>query len=307
MRWRFPRTALLAHRRPVVLASMLAVAVLAPLMLEASWPQWPIHWPGKTARQNASLQARLEKLQAAPPSAQQDCATWRAERPLVLLVLGQSNAGNHGEPSPAGSAAVRVMNAGMCSSSADPLPGGTGRGGSVWSLLPAALAAGGLARPVVLQLLAVDATTVDDWTRRSSTLRQRLQNTLGANAVTGMAPDMVLWQQGEADAIAGTPPAHYADGLQLLSQQLFASGVQAPLLLALSTVCRSIPDAELRESIARLANASSSFAAGPDTDLLAPQRYDGCHFSQAGRQQAASLWAKTIQAHLAAKALLTKP
>ena len=312
MHWRLPRPATQARRKLMMLATALvAVALPLLLMLLAAGASGRIDWPGQTARQDASVSARLAGVQDTTPATQQDCATWRADRPLVLLVLGQSNAGNHGEPLPGGSPAVRVMNAGACSFSVDPLPGATGRGGSVWSLLPAALAAGRLGRPVLLQILAVDGTTVDDWVRHGSPLRQRLQDTLAANAATGMAPDLILWQQGEADASAGTSPAHYTARLQGLSQQLRNAGVSAPMLLALSTVCRSAPDAALRQVIADLTSrvrGPSLFAAGPDTDRFAPERHDGCHFSVAGRQQAAALWAQVILAHHpAAHTQISKP
>ena len=300
MRWRLPRRATHSRRKKMmVLAAALAVVAVALLLLLllATVARGRIPWPGQAARQDASVLARLAGVQATPSAAQQDCAAWRDQRPLVLLVLGQSNAGNHGAPSPGGSPAVRVMNAGVCAFSADPLPGATGQGGSVWSLLPAALAAGGLGRPVLLQLLAVDGTTVDDWVRHSSPLRQRLLDTLAANGAVGLKPDLVLWQQGEADASAGTPADRYIRGLQELAAALDRSAVKAPILAARSTVCGSTPHLDLGTAVDALPHQHPRFTHAPNTDAITARR-DGCHFDLAGRQQAARSWATAIKAAL---------
>lgn len=251
----------------------------------------------QTTRQNASLNDRLAGLQPTPPSARQDCAAQLTERPLVLLALGQSNAGNHGTPSPGGSPVVHVMNAGACASTTDPLPGATGHDGSVWSLLPAALAARGLGRPVLLQVLAVDGTTVEDWVRDGSPLRKRLQQTLAANGAAGITPGLVLWQLGEADARANTSASRYVQGLKDLATMLHGNDVDAPVMLAMSTVCRSAPHLALREATQDLPRQDRRFAAGPDTDTMASRR-DGCHFDLAGRQQAAAAWATAIARHV---------
>ena len=247
----------------------------------------------QAARQNASLNDRLAGLQPMPPSARQDCAAHLTERPLVLLALGQSNAGNHGEPSPGGSPVVHVMNAGACATTADPLPGATGHDGSVWSLLPAALAARGVRRPVLLQVLAVEGTTVDDWPRDGSPLRQRLLHTLAANAAAGITPGLVLWQLGEADARANTSASRYVQGLKDVATMLRGNGVEASVMLALSTVCRTAPHVALRKATQDLPRQDRRFVAGPDTDTTASRR-DGCHFDLAGRQQAAAAWATAI-------------
>lgn len=260
------------------------------------------------ARLRASLQSRLDGLQHTRLAARVDCARFRAARPLVLLVLGQSNAANHGEPTPGGSPAVWMMDAGSCSISADPLPGATGTGGSVWSWLPDRLAALGIARPVLIQLLAVDASSMDDWVRLDSPLRQRLLATLTANASTGTAPDLVLWQHGEADARIGTPATSYAAKLKALAQLLSEAGSSAPVVLAQSTVCHTAPATVLRDAVRDLPGHDSRFVSGPDTDSLgALMRRDGCHWSQAGRQQAAQLWAKALAGGTALPGPLSRP
>ena len=276
-------------------------AVLAPcaLLAWAATSQWLSRSPMavEVTRQNASLNDRLASLQPTLPSARQDCAVHLSEHPLVLLVLGQSNAGNHGEPSHGGSPVVHVMNAGACATTTDPLPGATGHDGSVWSLLPAALAARGVGRRVLLQVLAVEGTTVEDWVRDGSPLRKRLQQTLAANGAAGITPGLVLWQLGEADARANTSASRYVQGLKDVATMLHGNDVDAPVMLALSTVCRTAPHLALREATQDLPRQDRRFVAGPDTDATASRR-DNCHFDLAGRQQAAAAWATTIARHV---------
>lgn len=264
----------------------------------------------RVARADARLRQTLATLQALDVSTRVDCQSWRTgAAPLVLLVLGQSNAGNHGLAGQSRSLSVQVMDAGVCAVATDPLPGATGRGSSLWSLLPDKLRELGLTGPVVLQLLAVDATTLDDWVRDGSPLRQRLQTTLAANARSGLSPALVLWQQGEADARAGTSAQAYRQGLQALASLLAEQGIAAPVLLAQSTVCRSAPAAPLRQAVGALISQDTRFAAGPDTDALnqAGQRHDGCHWSDAGRTAATQAWANAIAGQPAAQALRPVP
>lgn len=279
-------------RLPALAGMLLLLSALAGM----AWPAgMQLREARLQARFRASLQSRLDGLQHTRPAARVDCARFRAARPLVLLALGQSNAANHGEPTPGGSPAIWMMDAGSCSISADPLPGATGTGGSVWSWLPDRLAALGTARPILIQLLAVDASTMDDWVRLDSPLRQRLLATLAANAGAGMAPDLVLWQHGEADARIGTPTTAYLANLKALAQALTEAGSSSPILLALSTVCRTAPATALRDAMRDLPRQDRRFGVGPDTDQLGvTMRRDGCHWSQAGRQQVAQLWAEAL-------------
>ena len=293
------------HRR----RALPLLALLALLAAAACAAALYLH--RRTPDRDALMAGRLQARVATASAAQVDCGPWRAQRPLVLLVLGQSNAGNHGLGDAQGagqplSAPVQVMEAGRCSLSHDPLPGATGAGTSPWSVLPARLAAAGLRRPVLLQVLAVDASAVDDWTHAGAPITRQLAQTLAANRAAGLPPDLVLWQQGEADARAGTHPTRYVQGLQALADELRAQGVHAPVLLARSTVCRSAPADGLRSAIAALAGSDPRFRLGPDTDAIT-QRHDGCHWSDSGRQQVAGLWASVIIQTLPASALPLPP
>jgi hypothetical protein len=244
-----------------------------------------------------SLQARLAEVVPISTGRPMACKDLAAARPLVLLALGQSNAGNHGERRRTSPAAVAVVAEGRCALATDPLPGGTGAGGSIWSSLPDAMAMQAMAstpRPVALSVLAVDATTVDDWTREGSPLRARLLARLGELNRLELLPSLVLWQQGEADSMRHTSAEAYATQLQRLRAVLNQAGVVAPLLAARTTVCRSPPDPAIREGVSMATRRDATILMGPDTDALsgADHRIDGCHFSALGLDAAARLWAR---------------
>lgn len=242
-----------------------------------------------------SLQQRVAAV--VPPRPGPPCTDPRPA--LRLLVLGQSNAGNHGgEESPMSDdqgPRVSVQTAQGCRRLADPLPGGTGQGHSIWTRLDPSLSSQAPGHAPVIALLAVDATGIDDWTRPGSALLARLDTLLGQLAQQGFRPDLVLWQQGEADARQGTSKDAYESGMERLRQHLRHAGVTAPIVLARSTRCRNDGGNAIVQAQAQLVRRHPDLRLGPDTDGLAgAMRVNDCHFSIAGLQAAARLWAETL-------------
>jgi HAMP domain-containing protein len=276
---------------------LLALAVLAGLAATA------VSWRRSAHAQN-SLARHLQDIRAARPDTEIPCASLKIAKPWVLLVLGQSNAANHGEigalAGPVDMVAHNASGTASCHRVFDPLPGGTGGGHSLWSRLPLALAQAGVNRPIVLGLLGVDASSVEDWTDDSSPLPARLQTLARQMTAAGFAPDLVLWQHGESNARLGTTAPDYAQRVKRLSVLLKAAGVEAPMVLARSTLCRSAPSVAIRTAVQTLvagsAPAGPQFLMGPDSDALsAPHlRRDGCHFSSAGLEAGATQWAQVL-------------
>ena len=272
--------------RRTLSCALLAIAAMAAAALY----QW-----GTQRRHGAPLSARLEQIVAPGKHAQIPCSEVAAARPLVLLALGQSNAGNHGAPSARAAAPVTLIAEGKCLTAADPLPGGTGTGGSIWQRLPAMLSTTKDTRPIVLSVLAVDATSIADWTEAQSPLRKRLAAHVTAMQRMGLGPDMVLWQQGEADARGGTSAADYAAGLGRLAAALSEAGGNAPIVLARSTICQSAPNSAIRNAIEASVANDRRFRLGPDTDTLSSDAFRmGCHLTADGLDSAAKMWAATI-------------
>ena len=290
------------HQRCTRLWMLAALAVVALL-----WPS-VVSW--QALHHQAALRQSLANLQGFSRAQLVDCASFVQAHPLVLLILGQSNAANHGpDVTDPATPKMRMVHGGECAWVGEPLAVGTGNGANLWVRLPSALREAGSQRPVVLVLLAVDASTVADWTAPSGPLRSALQHQLAGLPSSGLQPDFVLWQQGESDVRLGTPPSRYARQLQELADHLGQAGIRAPILLARSTLCRSAPAVAIRQAIMDLIRADERFVAGPDTDALdaAWARHDGCHFSIAGMNAAAKLWAQALALALAQPPSARKP
>jgi lysophospholipase L1-like esterase len=260
-----------------------AAAALAALY----WFGWrPAHAREQRAEQTLSG-IQLPRASDAKPCR----VAAQAPRPIVLLALGQSNAGNHGQ-SRGGSAHGSVWVDGRCYAIRDPLPGGTGSGGSLWSRLAVELANDDL----TLIVLGVDATSVSDWTGGNA-VRRRLDALLQALQRDGVRVSAVLWQQGESDARTGTTRDIYAERFTALVQNLRQHAVAAPIIAARSTRCRNDGSADVRDAIADVARREPGVHVGPDFDALdASLRSDGCHFSTSGLARGAALWHDALSA-----------
>jgi lysophospholipase L1-like esterase len=224
------------------------------------------------------------------------CEQIAALRPIVVLAIGQSNAGNHGSQDAMIKTPVISIAEGKCVSTVDPLPGSTGAQGAIWARLPHHFSNLEPNRLLVVSTMGIDATSVDDWTRETSPLPTRLVSQIKSMQALGLAPQFILWQQGEADALAGTTEKTYAAKLTRLAEIIDQAQPNAPIVMARSTVCRSAPGTAVRAAIEFKAASNARFQLGPDTDtwIGADFRYDGCHFSANGLDLAAQLWAATI-------------
>ncbi len=247
----------------------------------------------RTAR--ARDDATLEPVNAlAAPRAGADCGA--DERPpLVVMVLGQSNAASRTRADTP-SAAVRIVQDGRCWLAADPLPGTSGGSASIWTALSAELTTRLPQRTPVFAPLAVGATSMRQWTEPGP-MREAFLQHLRAIRAGGLLPQVVAWQQGEADMREGTEARHYQAGLAVLRRDLDAAGIRAPLLVARSTYCRMAGSGAIGRAIDRrfVREPIDRVWPGPDTDRLGDDyRYDRCHFDARGREAAARAWADVI-------------
>ena len=267
---------------PAIVAGCILMAVFALLQVR------------QTQREQQGLATRVSGIQQPRASDEIPCPKSAPDMPpLVILALGQSNGGNHGSTrgkSPVGA----LWFEGRCYPVADPLPGATGSGGSIWSRLAASLAAdvpGGL----ILSVLAVDATSSAEWTREGP-LADRLSSLLDEMRKGRIQVSAVLWQQGEADARAGVSPTQYANSLGVLVRRLREGGIGAPVFVARSTRCGNSGGDNIRDGAAMIAVAGAGVLLGPDTDQLGDaMRSDGCHFNAAGLDAAALAWRRVLE------------
>ncbi|WP_148661397.1 sialate O-acetylesterase [Roseateles chitosanitabidus] len=282
---------------PLLAVAIGAVALLSCVgMITAGVAM--LRQPEKTTPADA-LARRVESIHGMPVTAQ-DCGTvFKGEQPVIVVVLGQSNAGNHADradPAQAPLPPIPVLHEGGCGLSGAPLPGGTGDGGSLWPAVNQALGGRWQGHPIVWSVIAVEGTSIDDWTRPDGALRRYWTTQVDRLKGTHWPVAAVLWQQGEADARDRTAMAEYRDALAALRTDMGMRGLRAPWWLARSTYCPPHDGGQVREAVRELlAIPDSGFLAGPDTDALSLPLRNGCHFTADGVTRAAALWADALR------------
>jgi hypothetical protein len=214
-----------------------------------------------------------------------------------MLTFGQSNAANDGESGYVNGGGVYNFNHfdGRCYAARDPLLGASGRGGSVWTRLGDKLIAAGVFEQVLFVPLAVGGTAIADWVPGSG-LFDRIVDTRQQLAEHGLEVTHLLWHQGETDAGAGTSAGEYFTRFRKMESGVRALGIEAPLYVAVASLCWNQGDEEIREAQRRIIRTLPNAFAGPDTDTLDrfTWRRDLCHFSAAGLEEHARLWFEAL-------------
>ncbi len=224
----------------------------------------------------------------------------------VFLVLGGSNAANHGELAYTAREDVSSFDflRGQCYLAADPLPGASGIGGSVWSRLGDLLVGRGVFRSVLFVPVAFGDSYITDWIPsgrrhgRTGLALSRLRRGVGKQLLSFSG---VLWQQGEAEAnhtrMSETVyRMHFYD----IVADLRANGVFAPIFIARATLCEAGEHPHRNQDAIRmaqtcLANPTQGILPGPDTDVIGlNERTDGYHLSAQGLERCAELWFDAI-------------
>lgn len=233
---------------------------------------------------------------------------WADPDCAIFLVLGQSNAANHGEVRYAAEREVYSLDflRMRCTRAADPLAGASGTGGSIWPRLGDRLIEKGLCRRVLFVPLAFEGSFITHWIpggpmhNRTALALSRLRKELGSPALAFSA---VLWQQGEAEASSTKMSARaYKMHFHDIVGDLRAGGVFAPVFPAVATTCEAggrpqLNIAAIREAQLGLAEPAGGIFAGPDTDSLGAEfRFDSCHFSGPGLDRCAALWCDVLSA-----------
>lgn len=272
------------RRRPFALSAALLAVIAAAALWSALGGTTPLDLYRAIKREIADerLAWRLRSVPC-PPTA------------LVIAALGQSNAGNHVDLPVAADHALPayVWFRGRCYPAADPLPGSSGEGGSLWTLLAHRLARV-TGRPVVVIAGGADGSSVASWADRTWFQARRMERAMQAAARNGLPADLVVWHQGETDSVAGTSAADYERDLRLVIGRFAASArrdregrgalwlvFQASRCGAASTVSEAIRSAQRA-----VATPERGVYPGPDTDALGDDwRTDGCHFNSVGRER----------------------
>lgn len=221
------------------------------------------------------------------------------KRTAVVIVLGQSNAANHGAGKYVAKHWVDNFNIydGKCYHAEDPLLGASGDGGNFATRLGDKLIQDGLFDRVILAPIAMGGTTVEQWAdqgmfnRRIPVLIRRLHD-------AGLSADYILWHQGEGNPGMGDRGGRqYRKNLLEVVQTFRRYGLQVPFFVALATLCGG-PHANaenIRSGQKSVVDPSAGIYQGPDTDVIGVEhRWDKCHFDELGLSLAAALWLEVL-------------
>jgi len=228
---------------------------------------------------------------------------------LLVVTGGQSNAANSiSTPRDADPAAPLFMFVdGACYLLRDPLPATTGGGGSIWSRLgPMLLTRTG--RPVLFVNGAVGGSRFADWIDPTSPYFGRLQRNVAAAARIAGPVDLVLWHQGETDAALHPGRQRIeADIRAVLTRLLHELPLAPDARVMLYRASRCIGEGRENGVADIIAAQTAAVAidprviAGPNTDRLGRrQRWDGCHFNEAGAEAVARMTMEALPPDVAA-------
>lgn len=232
----------------------------------------------------------------------------RAERPCdpfsrdtaIVVVHGQSNAGNYGTGRYAAKGAVDNFDpdTGKCFAAVDPLLGAGGTGANFATRLGDILIAAGRYRRVVIAPIAVGGASLNDLNTLHA---HKIDNLIAKLKAAQLVPTHFLFEQGETDAAQTTTSDQYVTLLHQLVQRFRAAGYAAPFYVSQTTRCEQSHPANavaIREGQRRAVSVALNIRAGPDTDTIGSDgrnSTDGCHMNEAGALANAGLWAAFME------------
>ena len=241
---------------------------------------------------------RFGRLLAYPGKKEIACPV-QDETTAVLLVMGQSNAGNH-QGQRHQSMDDRIVNfvAGRCYRAASPLLGADGEKGETWTLLGGKLIQSGLYRNVILIPASVGGSSVRRWAKGGDLNKMMVAAIRSAR--TRYRVTAVLWDQGATDFNLRTSEEQYRSKLKSVIDTVRAEGVDAPFFI---TRCSRggkgwSEDNPVARAQASLADARNGIFDGPNTDrdLTAIDFFDGYHFGASGQEKFADAWLQVLRA-----------
>lgn len=216
----------------------------------------------------------------------------------VLLLIGQSNTGNHAEQKHASAFGAKLLNYfnGKCYVAESPLLGTTGSAGESWTLLGNKLLAAGSFGKVILVPAGINGTPISRW-QKGGDLNGMLRGVLDAVRKRYRITH-ILWHQGEVDFMIKTGEGDYRRMFGSLLSSIRDQGIDAPMFASVATKCA--PEWSADNPTARAQKALPSpgqkVFAGVDTDYLVgdADRYDTCHFGASGQEKFAQAWLDII-------------
>jgi hypothetical protein len=216
----------------------------------------------------------------------------------VFITAGQSNSANYGKPRQAAKDdRVVYFNGKNFVPARDPIPGGSGGGGSPWPILGDLIAQSNK-NPVCFRSASLTWTEVKNWLPPNTRLYRNLAKCAGEFEKGGVCA--VLWHQGESDSLAKTPAETYFERLKTIIESLNRdTGYAIPWFVAQASFHPGSKEPEENE-VARgqqlLWKRKIAHAGAVTDDLGKEYRSDGVHFNQLGLTTHAKRWFQALNA-----------
>jgi hypothetical protein len=261
------------------------------------WPVPELRWLVAPEAQSLGRTDQFGRLLSYPGKIEIACPI-QDQKTDVLLLVGQSNAGNY-QGQRYQSVDDRVVNFvdGRCYRAASPLLGADGQRGEPWTLLGNKLVQSGLYHTVILVPAAVGASSVRRWAAGGD-LNAMLMAVISA-VKARYTINAVLLDQGTTDFVERMPEGEYRSDLKSMIDSVRAQGVHAPFFITRSTA--GPPDWTEDNPVARaqatLADSRNAVFDGPNTDrdVTPLDRYDGYHFGASGQEKFTDAWMRLLQ------------
>jgi hypothetical protein len=287
-------------RRNLLFAFAIALVAYCYGAYSFAYRTFPIHLVGGMKRfvmPDRGIRELARRDLAADGSGRQavDCGTIRQDA-AILLVMGQSNAANSGDTLYRAKHDVINFNwiDGKCYHAEDPLLGTDGDGGTIWTRLGDELIDNGAYKQVVLVDIAVSGTPIRAWAGADGPTRHGVEAAAALRAF-GRRFTHVLWHQGESDW--QTPRDIYIRLFHTMAEYLRDNGVDAPIFVAQTTLCKGRRAPEIQQAQIQLPATMDNVFAGAnadEVDRLRDRQEDLCHFKETGLAQLARLWRDAI-------------
>ena len=267
--------------------------------VKRTWPVPELKWLAAKLTSQAKGKDQFGRLLTYPGKTEIPCPS-QDQMTAVLLVIGQSNAGNYqGQRHQSEDDRVINFSAGHCYRAASPLLGADGERGETWTLLGTKLIQSGLYHTVILIPAAVGGSSVRRWAAGGD-LNAMLMSVISA-VKTRYTINAVLLDQGTTDFVERTPEGEYRSDLKSLIDTIRAQGVHAPFFITRSSA--GPPDWTEDNPVARaqatLADSRNAVFDGPNTDrdVTPLDRYDGFHFGASGQEKYTDAWIRLFRAY----------
>lgn len=195
---------------------------------------------------------------------------------MHILAIGQSNIASHGETR-MDSDYGQAYHAGALHNLHDPVPGGTGDAGSVWTRF-----ADIVRENFILSLRARGGTSIGDWSEGGKCFRE-LEQDIPALRNAPSPVTHILYHQGERDTLLQTTENEYVHSFEKLYDMLTPNFPDATWVICRASFRDGVTSQDVRRAQNRITEKFPSCIAGPDTDRYGTAfRSDNTHFNEAG-------------------------